>query len=128
LLHQFQRDRDDAGNIYADLADYELAARLLREPLRQLLGLGLAAPVLRFYQRLTKWFTPGHEFSSQDARGKERNSRRAVSGWLSELHQAGILELEREHQGRRPAVWKLTAAGLRVAKDEVLPDAGDVFG
>jgi hypothetical protein len=56
LLYQHQRQHDSAGRIIAARQDYQLAHRLLCEPMRRLLGGGISQPARRFHERQRKWF------------------------------------------------------------------------
>jgi len=126
LLHQFQRQSDEHGRVLADRDDYCLAARLLREPMRRLLGGGVGEPVRRFFHRLRDWF--GDEtFSSREARTREETSRSSVYGWLSELHKAGALEQLEAARGQTPARWRLADLDLDRAVGDILPPVTDLF-
>src|SRR5207247_2307737 len=111
LLHQCQRQGDEHGRILAERDDYRLARRLLREPMRRLLGGGVSDPVRRFFHRLRDWFA-GETFSSRDARAREETSRASVYGWLAELHKAGALEQVEAPRGPIPARWRLADLDL----------------
>jgi hypothetical protein len=123
LLHQYQRSRTEAGHVIATRDDYKLAHRLLREPMRRLLGGGISEPARRFHDRLNHWF--GRlEFTSKEARAKEPASPSAVYGWMNELSAAGAVELVEPPRGPQPGKWKLN----ELAKEEdVLPSDEQLF-
>jgi hypothetical protein len=125
LLYQHQRQHDSAGRIIAARQDYQLAHRLLCEPMRRLLGGGISQPARRFHERLRKWF-PGErtQFSSKDARVNEQASRASVYEWLRELNAAGGLELVEAGRGSRPTIW--STADLPDDHD-VLPEVEVLF-
>jgi hypothetical protein len=125
LLHQFQRASDAAGRVVAVQADYEVARRLLADSMRRLLGKGISEPARRFYQRLRTWFG-ATSFTSAEARAKEETSRRAVSGWLAELHQAGVLAQLEPARGSTPARWRIEPGNFEECVN-VLPDEDEVF-
>ena len=112
LLHQWQRERDDDGNLVATAADYELARKLLRRPMARLLGGGLSAPASRFFESLKGW-TKSFEhadFTPTDAARKFKFSPTAVRGWLWELSDQGLAKIVQDHKGSSPAIWQLTGA------------------
>jgi hypothetical protein len=130
LLHQRQRTRDGGGRLLATADDYHLARRLLARPMARLLGGGLSDPARRFFDRLQTW-AAGQSFTSTEAKGKEKNCKSSVYGWLNELHEAALVELVEQARGRQPATWRLTGnhpvdgvlTGLPELA-EVFPDAG----
>lgn len=130
LLHQRQRQVDSDSRILANEDDYQLASHLLAKPLGRLLGGQLSDPVRRFYERMTSWADGLNQFTTTEADKKDNASRRAVTGWLSELCDAGVVEQLEQHKGNKPAVWRLTG----VTPDDTSPDCGglplvkDVFG
>jgi hypothetical protein len=124
LLYQRQRERDGNGQLLATVDDYQLARRLLVKPMTRLLGDKVSDPARRFYDRLAKWATG--EFTSNEAKSRETSSKSAVYGWLTELHDAGLVEMVEASRGRTPARWKLSDSapdeGVRVG----LPAVEDV--
>jgi hypothetical protein len=109
LLHQRQRPNDPAGRVIATTDDYQLARHLLVKPMASVLGGRLSDPSRRFFERLAEWFNVGHVFTTRDAAKKEKASRRSVVDWLSELHDAGLIELKEPRRGPVPAKWERIA-------------------
>ena len=75
LLHQFQRTNhpSDGGTILATPQDYEIARRLLAEPLARSSGNGLSDAAMRFYECWAGQVSGG--FTTADiARGKGINA------------------------------------------------------
>jgi hypothetical protein len=107
LLHQYQRSTDSDGRLLATADDYHLSRRLLARPMARLLGGGLSDPARRFFDRLQTW-AAGQTFTSTEAKGKERNCKSSVYGWLHELHEAGLVEVVQPARGKQPATWRLT--------------------
>jgi DNA-binding transcriptional ArsR family regulator len=124
LLHQWQRKQDGQGHLLATAADYQLARRLLAKPMLRILGGGLSEPARRFYDRLKTWATA--PFTSSDARKKETHSQSSVKSWLSELREAGLVEVIEEKRGRSPATWKVTDVTPEERARTVLPEVGTV--
>jgi hypothetical protein len=124
LLHQYQRSNDSAGRVIATREDYQLARHLLSEPMRRLLGGGISAPARRFHERLGRWFGLA-QFSTKDARRKEQASRASVYDWLSELREAGAIELIEPGRGSKPSTW---LAGELPQDEDVLPSESILFG
>jgi hypothetical protein len=127
LLHQRQRKWDADGSILATDDDYQVARHLLAKPFARQLGGGLSDSALRFAHRLS-WPT-GQEFTTTEAHGlvKAEFTRRAVTGWLVELADAGVLEQTEQHKGSRPARWKLTGNRADEAGQGVMPDVDELF-
>jgi hypothetical protein len=133
LLHQRQRPTDADGRVVAQPADYHLARYLLLKPLARLLRDGLSDPARRFYELLAKrWpYThagDGSPFKTTDAKKLATSSKSAVYGWLTDLHDAGAVELVEEGRGRKPATWKLTATPPAEGGGLALPTAEALFG
>jgi len=127
LLHQYQREEDGQGCVLSNRDDYRLAARLLQDPMRRLLGGGPGEPVRRFFVRLREWF--GEEtFTTREARSREETSRSSVYGWLTALHNAGVVEQVEAPRGPRPAQWRITEDDFDQATANVLPQEEEVFG
>ncbi|MCL4205539.1 MAG: hypothetical protein KJ000_23910 [Pirellulaceae bacterium] len=129
LLHQRQRQLDGDGRIIATADDYQIARRLLAKPFSRQLGGGISDSAMRFMSRLS--WPVGQEFTTSEAfdRVKKEFSRRAVTGWLIELADVGVLQQVELGKGSRPAKWKRTGTD----PDEVavgrgaMPDVGELF-
>ena len=106
LLHQYQRDLDGAGRIVANLADYDVAAKLCRTPLARQLGGAISTAAARFYEQLTKLVD--ERFNTTEAVGRYKRSRQAINGWLNELAEIGAVEQIRRGSGNQPAEWRRT--------------------
>ena len=126
FLHQLQRDRDADGQIIARSEDYAIAVRLLDEPLSRFLGCRISPAALRFHLRLQASFSCD-EFTSKQADERENVTSRAVSGWLRELANAGIVEQTQPHRGSAPAKWKLVF-GKEPQTRSNIPSFKDIFG
>ena len=105
FLHQFQRTRDEHGALVATEVDYQIAKRLLDQPLAQLLGRRVSAAAERFRERLVQRFG-GDEFSTRDACAGESVTDRHVRDWLKALCDAGHLDQTEPSRGSLPARWK----------------------
>jgi hypothetical protein len=103
LLHQFQRAQDEQGRLIAVMEDYQLARHLLAKPMARLLGRTLTEAARRCYERIRA--RAADSFTTRDVIQKEKTSDRAVRGWLSEMHDAGLLEQVEAPRGRLPAKW-----------------------
>jgi hypothetical protein len=124
LLYQRQRQTDAEGRLIAIAEDYQVARRLLVKPMARLIGGRLSDPARRFHDRLSQWATD--VFTSNEAKKKEPHSRSSVYGWLTELHEAGLVEMVAPSRGRSPATWRLTSASPESAL-ESLPTLEEVF-
>jgi hypothetical protein len=124
LLHQRQRQWDVNGALVATAEDYRIAEYLLRKPMTRLLGGGISDPARRFHERLKDWATG--EFTTSEAKRRETFSKSSVSGWLSELHDAGAVELVQAGRGRTPSVWRLTDSASQIDAGS-LPTVETVF-
>jgi hypothetical protein len=127
LLHQFQRKRDPDGRVVATADDYQLAYELLAKPMCRVLGGGVSDPTQRFYDRLRERVGTADVFSTSEAKRDEPNSRSSVYGWLSELHDAGFVEMVSESKGKKPATWKLTDKAATADELSPLPAPATVF-
>lgn len=125
LLHQFQRQRDADGHILADRDDYILARGLMIHPLLRQLGGGLSEPAKRFFGRMKAAFDIA-QFTTKEARGAVKAGRATVHGWLTELADAGGVELIQEGKGPKPFIWKL-ADELSQPADAILPPVNILF-
>jgi hypothetical protein len=124
LLHQRQRERVPNGLLVATDVDYQIARHLLLKPMTRLIGGGTSDPARRFHERLREWTS--NEFTTTEARRREKSSKSAVSGWLAELHEAGRIELVEAGRGRTPATWRLSGPA-DLAEDRQLPTVQEVF-
>jgi hypothetical protein len=129
LLHQFQRNQTDDGQVIADRLDYAVAARLLTGAMRRLLGGGISEPARRFGERLREWFD-NDSFTIQKATRRETASgcsRRSVYGWVAELREAGVVEKLTEAAGKTAANYQLTNLDPNAAAACALPTCDKVF-
>jgi hypothetical protein len=124
LLHQRQRVRNADGVLVATEGDYQIARHLLLNAMARLLGNGLSDPARRFHERLRAW--GAEQFTTTEAKRREKSSKSAVSGWLAELHDAGLVELIQPGRGRTPSTWRL-ADPAHPADAGNLPTVEDVF-
>ena len=126
LLHQFQRQRDEAGRLLATADDYQIATHLLNGPLGRLLGHRVSDAARRLFERLQKKW-PAQQFTTTEVTKGETVSDRAVRGWLGELHDGGLVELVEESRGRKPSTWKVVADQADAAQTAELPTMKQVF-
>jgi hypothetical protein len=124
LLHQYQRRQDDEGYLLATLQDYEIASKLLQEPLRRLLGYGLSEPAARFWERLEGRYEPGQQFTSTEARRGERVSKSASYGWLHELSEVGAIKMVEQAAGSKAARYEMQE--YSTGSTSILPTAEKV--
>src|SRR5262249_16900930 len=97
----------------------------LVNPMARLLGNALSDAAKRFLGRLKTWVGTV-TFTSAEAKRRETSSKSAVYGWLSELHDAGVLELVDQARGRTPATWRLVDP-THEAEFGGLPEVETVF-
>ncbi|QDU21825.1 hypothetical protein [Urbifossiella limnaea] len=121
LLHHRQRKTGDDGAILADARDYQLARRLILRPFSQSLGGGLSDSAVAFLAKL-----PPGEFESKAVAKQLRVSNSAAAGWLTELSDAGAVEVVEESRGRRAARWRTTGRAPDPG-DDLLPSAESIF-
>jgi hypothetical protein len=115
LLHYKQRGKGEDGAILADARDYHLARRLIVKPFSQSLGGGLSESALAFLEKL-----PLGEFTAKGIAKQLKVSKSSAAGWLSELHDAGSVEVTEQGRGRSPTKWKRTGKAPE-AGEEALP-------
>ena len=125
LLHQRQRKRDDQEILIATAEDYHLTRHLLTGPMSRILGTGLPEPSRRFFHRVAAWFTG--PFTSSQAKQKETGSKSAVYGWLGDVHEAGLIEVEEPGRGRKSTLWKFTGKAPEEIDASGLPSVEEVF-
>lgn len=128
LLHQRQRRIDREGRVIASEDDYQLTRHLLAKPFERLLGGGLSDPARRFFDELDPW-AGDSEFTTTKANDqwKSRMSRRALTGYLLELAEAGLVDQVEPPRGNKPATWRM--AGVQpdsVDGPAALPSSEDV--
>lgn len=135
LLHQRQRDRDGDGRIIATAYDYGAARSLLSRAIARSVGEGVGDPARRFHERLERLACEDRDlpavFTAADIRKHVRASRSTVSGWLSELLDAGAIEIAEPEDrqprgGRPPKAYRLTDRGID-AGEEWLPSVDELF-
>ena len=128
LLHQYQRQVDEHGRLIADFQDYIVAHHLLAGPLSRSLGGGLSDAATRFHGRLVGYVHEGQTFTSRQIVNAERGtaSKSGVYGWLSELHEVGLLEVAEAGKGPRPVTWKMTGLDPQDAGDSPLPTPAEL--
>ena len=122
LLHYKQRTRDDDGAILAGEGDYALARRLMAKPFTQSLGGGLSQPALDFLTKIPL----SDPFTSRATAKKLKKPKSSVAGWLSELEDAGAVEVVEQARGRQAASWKRTDKSPDAGED-VLPSVKSLF-
>ncbi len=105
LLHQYQRPRDDAGNILAQPEDYWLARMLLADVLARSLGHQAPDALKRFIARLRD-FTGEH--TVKELAQAMSMSERTVREYLDTLLQMGAIEQTSPSRGPIPAKWLIT--------------------
>jgi DNA-binding transcriptional ArsR family regulator len=122
LLHYRQRGTGDDGAILADARDYHLARRLIIKPFSQSLGGGLSESACAFLVKLPS----GEEFTSKEMAKALKVSKSAAAGWLSELNDAGAVEMIEQGRGRKAAKWQLTGKTPDAGED-MLPTVDSIF-
>jgi hypothetical protein len=121
LLHQFQRQRQD-GKIVASLQDYQLARRLLADPMSRLLGRALSPAAQRFLDRLKPRVAGRDTFTTRDAGKGEPASEQAIRSWLRELSDLDLVEVVEPPHGPKAAVWRMVLEAESPDAGSVLPD------
>lgn len=106
LLHQYQRPRDNAGNMLAQPEDYWLARMLLADVLARSLGHKAPEALRRFVARL-KDFTGEH--TVKELAQAMNIQERTVREYLDALLQTGLIEQLSPSRGPIPAQWLITA-------------------
>ncbi len=127
LLHQFQRETDEHGNLVATRDDYRIARQLLLKPMDRLLRGRVSDQAASFLERLTQRFEVEEVFTREQAARGEAKTQRTVELWLKELHEAGLVEEVAAACGPRAATWRLPR-GLDASEYPVLPTVDEVFG
>jgi hypothetical protein len=125
LLYQFQRAIDAKGRIVADLADYEVARRLLIKPLDRALGGQISSGAIRFHQRLKVAFG-GASFSTTEAVQKVNMARQTVHDYLWELSGVGAVTQIERGSGCKAAIWLLEQLDWNESRNSILPSVSDI--
>jgi hypothetical protein len=106
LLHQFQREQDDNGNIVATLDDYGAARRLLAQPLGESLGASNAEKTL--YGLLLGKFGKGGTFTTKEAIDVQNAAEQTTRKHLAALRKLSCVEQLEGGAGRGGcAKWTL---------------------
>lgn len=125
LLHQMQRQLDDAGRLLADATDYENVLELMSGWMVESLATGLSATNVDFYNWLKANFTTEEiTVASCNAKGKSTGQAQYQ---LQKLASQGLLrEVAKGHRGRGAAmVYHLNQH--EVGRQSVgLPEAAEV--
>jgi hypothetical protein len=112
---------DNEGRLVAHADDYQIARHLLAVPIARQLGGRVSDGALRFLDRLRGWVAVQQDFTAREAKTREEQSKSSVYGWLSELHEAGLLEKVEGQRGRSPATWRRVADSTDPTAAAVLP-------
>lgn len=126
VLHQFQRERDERGQIIAVAEDYSIARGLLSESLAGSLCGKPAAALRRFVGELKRLTG---ELTTKEIAKQLKTSERTTRERLNELHAAGQIEQTQAPRGPTPARWRIEN-NIRLPDDTVdlLPSVADVCG
>ena len=120
LLHQMQQQVDAEGRLVASVDDYQLVRHLLAKPMAERLGARLSDGAARFLAELDGAF--GHmQFTSREARKATTASKTTANGWLSQLHEAGFIDMVEAQRGRMPAVWVVAESAADINSTSYLP-------
>ncbi len=127
LLHQRQRSEDEDGRLIATAEDYRRARHLLAKPMSRSLGRRLSDSAQRLCERLQHGATG--KFTTRDVIQREKATGRAIRGWLSEMHDAGVLEQAEPSRGNIPAKWRWGKVSLEEIDNDCpdLPTVDSVF-
>ena len=126
LLHQYQRERDEAGRIVAQSEDYFLARLLLDEVFGQSLGRKASEALKRFVARLRK-LTGEH--TAKELAQAMNMSERTVREHLAELLERGLITQSTPARGPIPAGWMIHAnLEIHDVQESPLPSLFDVCG
>jgi len=101
LLHQFQRTRNEHGQIVATADDYEIVRKYLAQPLATSLGCELTPGA----QALLDTVRPTGEFTAPEIESEVPYSIRTVYSRIRELIAAGQVRKSEEAKGRSPAKY-----------------------
>lgn len=119
ILHQHQRQADTQGRVVATIDDYQVAANILRQPLRTSLGVRSGPTLL--YQKIADAFSGDKIFDTAQVQKLDlKAGERTVRTWLTNLVEHGCVEQVTKAAGRIPAKWRLTDKTPEAA---VLPEA-----
>ena len=105
LLHQYQRNRDDAGRLIATVDDYDVVRRHLTEPIARGLGVCLTAGADRLREVIEEGYEYNDRFTAHDLQEKTGLGK-VVYDRLKELRSHGIIEVAEPGSGNVPAKYK----------------------
>jgi hypothetical protein len=128
LLHQYQRKIDGDGRLLATLDDYMLARDLILRSFSRLIGGSLPDPVRRFLEQLKAHYQPKKTFTAVEAWRKNgrKPSQSSIKGYCLALLDAGVLEIEEESRGNKPAVYRMTSNQPETGTGDELPVADEL--
>ncbi len=121
VLHQHQRERDKVGRLVATRTDYEIARKLLLQPLNK--SIGLSDREQSAYAILREKF-PIEFDSDQALKAGSFNNKMTRDRTLKELKGLGVIKQTAAGKSHQSARWAWTGKSL----DElILPSAKSVF-
>ena len=129
LLYQFQHieQPSDEVAIMATREDYEIARRLLAEPMARSSGNGLSDAAMRFYERLGAQVS-GNFTTAYVARVEGIiEDMQTIRKYVRSLARTGYLDVVEPTRGNKPAVYQLASHPPDDTKRSGLPDADTVF-
>jgi len=106
LLHQYQRQKDDNGNLIAQIEDYNIVKKYMTEPLSRSLGVSLTAGAERLKEVIEEKFEPEDNFTASELK-ETTGLGSVVYDRLHELRAAGIVEIVERAVGNSPAKYRL---------------------
>lgn len=112
ILHRLQRCTDEHGEIVATREDYAVAKRLVGPAITAASTFKPTENVERFFTTLAIHVRLGDEFTSVELAEKLAMIRQRVNEKLNALWPYGVIEKVADHEGCKPARWRLSKLEL----------------
>lgn len=106
LLHQYQRQKDDNGNLIAQIEDYNIVKKYMTEPLSRSLGTSLTAGAQSLKEAIEEKFELDDNFTAGELK-ETTGLGSVVYDRLHELRAAGIVEIVERAVGSNPAKYRI---------------------
>lgn len=106
LLHQYQRRKDNNGNLIAQIEDYNIVKKYMTEPLSRSLGVSLTAGAERLKEAIEEKFEFEDNFTASELK-ETTGLGSVVYDRLHELRAAGIVEIIERALGSSPAKYRI---------------------
>lgn len=125
LLHQYQREVID-GQVIANHQDYKITRQLVSDPISRELCGEMPPRVKSFYEDYCG--LGEYPLTTREIAQELNRSERTIRDYLSDLYEAGAVELVESGRGPIGAKWRVViGARLSSGRESVLPTVEEIF-